>query len=140
MSKRAVILIGLALTSCAPADEDAGTGAAQNTKQAASGSPAVRGDAKETSDVRLVKCANDSIGYPTATLAVTNSSSKASNYLIEVSFESKDGKTKFATGNAVVQGLEPGQTTQEEASALKELPAGSYTCRVSDVDRLSAAG
>jgi hypothetical protein len=72
-----------------------------------------------------------------ATMDVTNQSSERSNYFIEVSFEAPDG-SQLATGNAVVNALEPDQSTTTEALSATEGPTGGeFTCRVTDVERIS---
>ena len=91
----------------------------------------------------ISKCAlaDNSFEGPDATLTVTNHSSKASNYIITVAFDSPDGKTQLDTGNADVQNLAPGQNTSVHASSLKnELRSQPFICKVADVTRLSAVG
>lgn len=94
-------------------------------------------------DVSITNCAvssNEFMG-PSATLSVVNNSSKASNYLITIAFESPDGATQLDTGNASVQNLAPGQTASADAPSLKsELRGTPFICKVADVTRLSASG
>jgi hypothetical protein len=72
--------------------------------------------------------------WPEATLEVTNDSEKASDYYIEVTFESQDGSTQFGTGLTVINNLKPGQSKTEKVSALEEAE-GKIVCTVSSVDR-----
>lgn len=92
-------------------------------------------------DVTVSGCTKSDNPYlgPTAQLTVTNHSSKASNYSITVTFTSPDGATQLDSGNAFVQSLAPGQTTQVEATGLKEdAAAGQFTCKLARVDRFAA--
>jgi hypothetical protein len=94
-------------------------------------------------DVTVSKCAlaANELEGPSATLTVVNHSSKQSNYIITVAFDSPDGKTQLDTGTATVENLNPGQTTSVEAPSLKsDLRNVQFTCKVADVTRLSAVG
>jgi hypothetical protein len=104
------------------------------------------GDTKLTgaaADVTISSCAlseNDFIG-PEAGITVKNNSSKASNYIINIAFESADGTTQLDTGFTAVNNLAPGQSAQETASSLKSETretAGDFTCRVTDVTRYAS--
>jgi hypothetical protein len=92
-------------------------------------------------DVTITKCApssNEFLGAE-ATLSITNHSSKTSNYLITVAFDSPDGATQLDTGNAAVQNLAPSQTTTETASSLKsETRSQHFVCKVADVTRYAS--
>jgi hypothetical protein len=63
---------------------------------------------------------------PEVPVTVTNHSSKRSTYFITVALESPDGKTKYDDTIVVVNGLEPGQTTEETASFLSWHDTGVY--------------
>lgn len=60
-------------------------------------------------------------------VTVTNHSSKRSDYFIDVSLESADGKTQYDTGSAFARRVEPGQSAREEVlmTKVKELPSGA---------------
>jgi hypothetical protein len=62
---------------------------------------------------------------------VTNNSSKASTYIITIKFE--DGATSYGTGNAIIDRLDPGQSTTQDVSSLQDFPSG--TCKVAEVTR-----
>lgn len=98
--------------------------------------------ADETADVTISSCGTDSFGVGTlaAQLAVTNSSSKRSNYSVEVVFESADGATQYGSGLAFVENVEPNQSTTGEALSPDSVPAAEYKCRLSSVDRNSDVG
>jgi hypothetical protein len=88
-------------------------------------------------DVAITSCAPDQAGFAAAKVTVTNHSSKASNYAITITFESADGKTQIGTGLVAVNGLAPGQQSNEDTSSLKEATPG-YTCKVSEILRYAA--
>jgi hypothetical protein len=94
-----------------------------------------------TADVTISKCGLPKNPYegPRATLSITNNSSKASNYLITIAFESPDGTKQLDTGDATVDNLGPGQQTTTNADSLKSgLRHKKFVCKVADVTRLSA--
>ena len=96
------------------------------------------GDANEVKEVKINSCTKDpDLGYAQANITTANGSSKASDYLIEITFESKDGKTQIGTGNAIVSNLAPGQSKTEDVSSL-ETPSTEFTCKVSKVDRIES--
>ena len=88
-------------------------------------------------DVTLTGCSADSLGYLQALVKVTNNSSGRSNYLIDVAFESKDGATQLDTTSAMVNNLNSGQSSNQTAGSLTKA-AGSFTCKVTDVNRIAS--
>src|SRR4051812_4033442 len=78
-----------------------------SSKSNSPGTPGAGESHPAKADVTITKCAVASNQFegPTATLQVLNHSSKASNYIITVSFDWPDGKTQLDTGNATVQNL-----------------------------------
>jgi len=107
------------------------------TVQASTGSSGSK-PLQHASDVAITSCVPDSIGYAAAKVVVTNTSSKASNYVITVTFEAAGGATQVGTGLASVDGLLPGQkSVPQDVSSLQTAPAG-YTCRVTDATRYAA--
>jgi hypothetical protein len=89
-------------------------------------------------DVTVASCAADAAGDYAGSLSVKNNSSGRSNYVINVAFESNDGKTQLDTTIAFVNNLESGQSTTADATSLKTA-SGPYTCRVTDVSRLASS-
>jgi len=73
--------------------------------------------------------AADAGGFATSTLRITNHSSKPSNYMVTVTFESPDGATQVGTGLAAVNSLQPAQSTVQDVSSLA-VPAGAFVCKV----------
>lgn len=84
------------------------------------------GSKDASGDVKLGKPTTN--GYwVTIPVTVTNHSSKRSDYFIDVSLESADGKTQFDTGSAIAQRVEPGQSAVAEVmlTKVKEAPVGA---------------
>jgi hypothetical protein len=74
-----------------------------------------------------------------STVRITNHSSKRSNYVVDIVFESSDGARQLATRSVFVNDLEPRQSTQRQAGSLAPSP-GDFDCRVSQVQRFSDEG
>lgn len=91
-------------------------------------------------DAAIAKCERDAVlGYPKATVTVTNHSSEASTYTIRVSFQSQDGSIQHGEGYAAVGRLEPAQQTTQDAVGTTEVPADqTVTCVLSSVQRTAA--
>jgi len=99
------------------------------------------GSKDATGDVKIGKITVDSVlGFPSAPVTVTNHSSKRSNYLIEISLESADGKTQIDTADVAVDNLEPGQSTVQKAqfTTSDKLPAGAKLV-IKSLDRLASS-
>jgi hypothetical protein len=92
---------------------------------------------EEAEDVDIDDCTTDESGSMVAELRVTNRSPEASNYFIEIAFETPDGDQQLATAVAFVTGLAPDQSTSQVASSLTEA-SGDFECRVALVERTSA--
>ena len=91
-------------------------------------------------DVTVNDCGPASgTNFMRASVDVRNHSSKASNYIITVAFESDDGDRQLTTSTAFVNGLGADQTTTAEANSFQEPPGGvEFTCRISQVERFAA--
>ena len=84
-------------------------------------------------------CAPDEIGDWHYKGTVTNNSSQASMYDINVSFQSADGKTQYSTGADLLDHVDPGQTATFDAIATStSMPATGVTCKLTTVDRSEA--
>lgn len=95
-------------------------------------------------DVTISSCAlppdNQFLG-PQANITVTNRSSKASNYIITIAFNSPDGSQQLDTATAIVNNLSPNQTAKEEASSLKgdlRKTSPKFTCKVVSATRYAS--
>jgi hypothetical protein len=91
-------------------------------------------------DARLDECGPAAgTNFMRATINVRNPTSKPSNYLITVAFESKDGGTQLGTSIAGVNALGSNQSTTEEANSFQEAPDGQdFDCRITRVERFAA--
>lgn len=89
-------------------------------------------------DVVVTACASDDSGFMLAMGTVTNHSSGASDYYIEVVFETEDEVTQLATGNASLSSIEPGQDAPLEASSFTKAPDEGFSCRVTEVNRFAS--
>jgi hypothetical protein len=94
---------------------------------------------REAADVELADCLPTGAGHMASTVRITNHSSKRSNYVVDVVFESSGGSRQLAARSVFVNDLEPGQSTQQEAGTLTPAPR-SFDCRVSQVHRFSDEG
>lgn len=114
-----------------------GSGVPQGATVHASGAPSSA--SAGAADVVISGCEiDDTLESPVAHLTITNHSSKSSNYLVTIAFDSKDGKTQIDTGIASADNLLPGQATQVDANSLKSNVAPGFVCKVADVVRLAA--
>jgi hypothetical protein len=93
-------------------------------------------------DVTVSSCAlaDNQFEGPEAKLTVLNHSSKPSNYIITVAFQSKDGTQQLDTGTATVQTLQPNQSTNVSATSTNSSlrSQSGFTCKVTQVDRLAS--
>ena len=88
-------------------------------------------------DVRVTACEVDgTTRWPHADLAITNNSSKTSDYLVSVEFVDPAG-TRVAEANASAQNLASGQLFRTRAQALTQV-GPDVTCRVTDVTRFAS--
>lgn len=112
--------------------EDSGS-----STKADSSSNSDTGESSEVDDVTITSCGADDLGQLEAVLRITNNSSKPSNYMINVAFESPDGSEQLDTGFAIVDTLQPGQSTNENAITFTTAPA-DFKCRITSVDRYAS--
>ena len=94
------------------------------------------GAAEAEADVSSsIHCTTTPSGAVEASGTVTNHSSKASSYWVDITI-SVDG-TKVDTRTAVIEDVEPGDSVPLEAT-LRDAPRGAPSCEVTDVLRLKA--
>lgn len=92
------------------------------------------GDSKtQLEEVAISECAADALGDVRITGVAENTSSKRSDYLIEVAVEGPDG-TLLDSPTAVATNVAPGQKAQWEAFSTADFVDG-VTCKVVDVER-----
>ena len=97
--------------------------------------PADEQEAVEAADVELVRC-GDAQGRMNARLRVTNGSSEASDYYVDVTFVRGAAAVPLETATAVVEDLAPGRTEAVAVGTEARAPR-RFDCEVVDVDRLS---
>lgn len=136
--KKSVLIVGVCMTtlSLAASGETSGTSDSGDSQSSDSGSSSGQANPPEN-DVVISSCSTDSLDSPEAKVKVTNNSSKASNYIIEIAFESPDGSTQIDTSTVFINDLQPGQTATEKAISFADAPA-DFTCRITDVTRFAA--
>lgn len=88
-------------------------------------------------DVAIAECTTDSLGSPEAQVKITNNSSKPSNYIINIAFESSDGATQIDTSMVAVNNLQPGQSATEKAVSFSDAPR-DFVCKVAGVTRYAS--
>lgn len=133
-------LAGLGLAGCGATDAGSAGKVTSGSTAAAAASSSPSGIA-HAEDVKITACGNiGAAGGPAATAVITNHSSKPSNYLVTIAFESADGKTQYGTGTITVQDLNPGQSSSPQtADSLNTSAAPSgFTCAISQLDRFAA--
>ncbi|MDV5145905.1 FxLYD domain-containing protein [Streptomyces sp. SBC-4] len=88
-------------------------------------------------DVRITACAVDpATKWPSAELLITNRSSKASNYIVEVEFVDASNK-RLGEALATSSGVAPEQRSEVRAQGLTQVSA-KITCRITDVTRTAS--
>ncbi|MFD0260888.1 FxLYD domain-containing protein [Kitasatospora indigofera] len=99
--------------------------------------PAAAGDGDKLKDVEITGCVVDAVlHWPSAEVKITNHSSKASNYMVQIEFLDATG-TRIAEGLAATNGLAPGQASVQKAQGASEAK-GKVSCKVIDVTRYAA--
>lgn len=141
-------LIGAVIVIAIIAAAASGGGSSNNSPQSgtsANGSAANQSNnetngkvLQHVSDVKIVKCSRDQFGYLNARVKITNHSSKASDYVVTVAFESKNGSQQIDTGSALVDSLQPGQSTTQDASATRSY-GKPFRCVLSDAQRTESS-
>lgn len=92
------------------------------------------GDGKtQLEEVTISECAADALGDVKITGTAENTSSKRSDYLIELAIESPDG-TLLDSPTAIASNVAPDQKAQWEAFSTADFVDG-VTCKVVDVER-----
>jgi len=120
----------LALAACS---------AEADTQPAGSGVDTESGNTEHPppADVAITTCAPDpDVGWILAAGTITNHTSKASTYFVQVEFVDANG-IRYAEGITSSSTVAPGQAVEWEASGLTEARAGGK-CKLISVDRYEA--
>ncbi|ADP83218.1 hypothetical protein [Pseudofrankia inefficax] len=138
----ALAVVGIILVSCVAAVASSGgggtgTAGASATSTAAKGGTQAQGLFQHPEDVTISSCGTDDLGMMTAQVLVHNTSGKASNYSIQIAFQSVDGAQKYGDGYAIINTLAAGQQQPEQAQSFKQ-PPGQFKCVVISAQRTQA--
>ncbi|MGW6564806.1 FxLYD domain-containing protein [Streptomyces sp. NPDC054975] len=88
-------------------------------------------------DVRIRACEVDPVTkWAGAELLITNRSSKASNYIVQVEFVDASGR-RLSEAVAATNNLAPGQQSEVTAQGLDQITT-KVTCRITDVTRFAS--
>ncbi|MEU4728931.1 MULTISPECIES: FxLYD domain-containing protein [unclassified Streptomyces] len=86
--------------------------------------------------MKITACEVDSSNWPHANLLITNRSSKASDYWVQVEFVDATGK-RLSEAYASTNDLAPGQQSAVTAQSLDQVTV-KITCRITDVSRYAS--
>jgi hypothetical protein len=96
------------------------------------------GSSDASADVTSVRLLPpDAIGVSYVEVAITNHSSKASDYFVTVTADSADGATRYDETIVSVMGLNPNQTSTEKGIFSKDVPADAKLT-VTEVQRTAS--
>lgn len=86
-------------------------------------------------DASIVSCTTTN-GQPTAKVKIVNHSSKTSNYIVTVAFDSSDGKVHLVSSlsSSSTSNVAPGGTIVQNTAVSKTV-SGKFTCKVQSVTR-----
>ncbi|WP_324792431.1 FxLYD domain-containing protein [Streptomyces cyaneofuscatus] len=88
-------------------------------------------------DVKVTACEVDpSTNWAHANLLITNRSSKASNYVVQVEFVDASG-TRLGEASAAANNVAPEQKVDTKAQGLDQITT-KVTCRITDVTRYAS--
>ncbi len=121
------LAVGAALIAgCQPTDT-------KSTAKPKSTSPT--GAFQHASDVTILSCGRDKItGFAYPKIRITNRSSKTSTYVVTIAVTDATGKRQVGTAHAVVDRLEPGQSSTPDTPTAEKAMA-SMRCKVASAQR-----
>jgi hypothetical protein len=146
IGRRVPILVAVALGSVAviasggssSGGSSSGGGGSSPSSTSSSGNETGGKVLQHSADVKIIKCKADQFGDVDAKVKITNHSSKASDYVITIAFESENGKVQIDTGDAFVDSLQPGQSSVQDAGGTKTYKK-PYKCTLSDAERTASS-
>jgi hypothetical protein len=99
----------------------------------------VNGTTSHASDVAISSCSPNGQGDASASVVVTNHSSKASDYLITIAMNAKGSGQRIGTGTVTLDNLAAGQRSAPlAAESFVTAPNTGYVCQVADVTRFAS--
>lgn len=134
----AVVVIGSAAGASGRSNRPAApTVPASSAPAPTAGGTTATPDAGPRGDVKITGCHIDpDLNFASASVTITNRSSKPSNYIVQIEFTDSHG-TRLDEGTAATNNLAPGQAAKETAQGTTEVH-GTITCRVTDVTRYAS--
>jgi hypothetical protein len=90
-----------------------------------------------SNDATIVSCTTTN-GQPTAKVKIVNHSSKTSNYIVTVAFDSSDGKVHYVSSlsSSSTSDVAPGGTIVRNTAVSKSSSnSGKFSCKVESVSR-----
>ncbi|MBX9425497.1 MULTISPECIES: FxLYD domain-containing protein [Streptomyces] len=131
-----VVVLVIALAA-AGGDDDEPDRAPTGPATRATGGERPEDESGVRGDVRITACEVDpATKWPSAELLITNRSSKASTYLVEVEFVDASNK-RLGEALAGSSGVAPGQRSEVTAQGLTQVST-KITCRITDVTRTAS--
>ncbi|MFE7772589.1 FxLYD domain-containing protein [Streptomyces sp. NPDC057445] len=133
-----LLILGIALLGAVVGKSgSAGAGGGSGSARSGAGTAAEPADRGHVEDVEITGCEVDDVtGWPSAELTITNKSSKASNYWVNVEFVTSTG-TRVEDGFAATSHLAPGQKAEKKVQALTKVPE-NVNCKVTKVTRFAS--
>ncbi len=133
-----LIIIGIAIAANSGGGSSTSTTTSPGSTATSGTGGANKSSIDHLSDYKITSCGSDpSTGDFAAKVAITNTSSKSSNYFGTLAWVSTDGKTQYDTSPVIANNLAPGQTTSVDGFSLKTAQAGAV-CKIVDSTRLAA--
>lgn len=86
-------------------------------------------------DVAIVSCTTSN-GQPAAKVRIVNHSSKTSNYIVTVAFDSSDGNVHYRSTVSSTSDVGSGETVIRNTAVSKSSSnSGTFSCKVDSVER-----
>lgn len=139
------VLIGLVVIIGIGAAAGGGSGSSSGGEKPAASSSEQPGTSSgnkahpPAADIEVLSCTvDDSVGFPKATVRITNHSSKKSDYFGNINFLDAAG-TRVAQGAIIETQIEPGQSADADVVGDKTDVAGPVTCKLTQVERTASS-
>lgn len=136
-----IVVVVVAVFAAAGGDDEPDrtptSSATQPTAGEMTASPQPQGESGPRGDVKITACEVDPVTkWADAKLLITNRSSKAGNYIVQVEFVDASGR-RLSEATAVTSNVAPGQQSEVTAQGLEQITT-KVTCRITDVARFAS--
>lgn len=132
-----MIAAGLAALIASGSSKPGGSGGGHHTGGGAhhkTSAAAPRGGSA-AKDVTIVSCTTTN-GQPAAKVRIVNHSSKTSNYIVTVAFDSSDGNVHYRSTVSSTSDVGSGETVIRNTAVSKSSSSsGNFSCKVDSVER-----